>query len=151
MSDVLPAITRKKIGRPRKTLADLPPNWFQIVIDLSDQGKSREQILSQMCRVGKSFSIDLWDALKEREQEFSRALQIGRVLAQAWWENQGQDNLKNREFNTGLWYANMKNRFGWRDQQPDKVPDQLINQELTFADIPSNGDGKHRFAEYLHK
>jgi hypothetical protein len=27
----------------------------------------------------------------------------------------------------------------------------LINQELTFDDIPSNGDGLTRFQEFLHK
>ena len=29
--------------------------------------------------------------------------------------------------------------------------ERFINQELTFDDIPTNGDGKHRFAEFLRK
>jgi hypothetical protein len=40
---------------------------------------------------------------------------------------------------------------------PDAMPvtdednEKLINQELTFEDIPQNGDGQHRFAGFLHK
>lgn len=38
------------------------------------------------------------------------------MLSEAWWEEHGRLNLHNREFNSVLWYMNMKNRFGWRDR-----------------------------------
>jgi hypothetical protein len=47
----------------------------------------------------------------------------------------------------------LKNRqpAKWRDKILEEAPEDLINRELTFDDIPSNGDGMHRFKDFLHK
>lgn len=53
--------------------------------------------------------------------EFAEVVQLGELHCQAWWEKQGRINLHERNFNSGLWYMNMKNRFGWADQQKKEI------------------------------
>lgn len=50
-------------------------------------------------------------------KEFADMIEHGKELCLAWWERQGRINLENKEFNSTLWYMNMKNRHGWRDKQ----------------------------------
>lgn len=48
--------------------------------------------------------------------EMDIALNLGKALAEAWWLHQGRMHLSTKTpFNHVLWYMNMKNRFGWRD------------------------------------
>lgn len=108
----------RNVGRPRKEMKDiLPSNWEEQVYKLSLHGKSECQIRRDLCVVNGKFTKGLWYAFKERYQDFSAAIQIGKQLSQAWWEDCSQANLTSQHFQTGSWYANMKNRFGWRDQQ----------------------------------
>ena len=39
----------------------------------------------------------------------------------------------------------------WREKVDKGEDDRLINQELTFDDIPSNGEGLRRFERFIHK
>ena len=34
---------------------------------------------------------------------------------------------------------------------PPQASEELINSMLTFDDIPKNGDGLHRFKEFIHR
>lgn len=112
----------KKTGKPRAEIKDvLPENWKEIIIQMSMEGCSDVEIRAHLCCKKKRFSHELWYALKEREADFAETLQIGKVLCQAWWEKQGRliehmMHTKGQVFETGLWYSNMKNRFGWRDK-----------------------------------
>jgi hypothetical protein len=106
-----------KPGRPPKKLEDcLPKNWRDIILDMSAEGLSDVEIRAQLCLAGGKFNYDTWYALKDREKEFAETLQIGKLLCQAWWEKQSRISLSDQNFQTGNWYANMKNRFGWRDK-----------------------------------
>jgi hypothetical protein len=45
----------------------------------------------------------------------------------------------------------LKNVAGWRDAKPEEQDGDLINQELSFDDVPLNGDGTHRFAKFIQQ
>lgn len=106
------------MGRPKKMLKDigLPSNWKEIIYGMSAMGCSEVEIRAHFLMLGGQFSQKTWDAIKEREKEFLLTIQKSKILCQAWWEAQSRKSLRNPNFQTGSWYANMKNRFGWRDK-----------------------------------
>lgn len=115
-------------GRPPKKKEDFfPKNWKEKIFEMSAKGMSDIEIRAELCTKKGTFSLDLWYALLKRDEEFSEAVQIGKVLCQAWWEKQSRIRLyhsKGSIFETGSWYANMKNRFGWKDKTEHDVSDR---------------------------
>lgn len=111
---------KNKGGRPPITTKDLPVGWKEIVYSMAAQGMSDVEIKVALSTSGTKrkikFHPDLWKALQEREEEFSETIKIAKQLCEAWWLKEGRVNLRAKNFQTGLWYANMKNRFGWRDK-----------------------------------
>jgi hypothetical protein len=78
----------------------------------------------------------------EEHPEFLDSLNEGRALCEAWWERQGRENLKDKDFNHVLWYMNMKNRHGWRDKHEhtgaDGGPIGLIIERPSRSDDASD-------------
>ena len=137
-------------GRPRKTIQNcLPENWKDIILEMSAKGCSHVEIRAHLCLMGGKFSHETWYALKDREQEFSDTIKIAGVLCQAWWERMGRNNITAQYFQTGLWYANMKNRFGWRDQQPEKSDEEIKERELEFVGMPK-GEVNGRYKRFYN-
>ena len=58
----------------------------------------------------------MWYAIQAVNEEFLETLKTGKLLCEAWWQTKGRENIASRTFQTGLWFANMKNRFHWKDQ-----------------------------------
>jgi hypothetical protein len=63
--------------------------------------------------------------------EFSDAKKIGTEAGRLFWETKGIEGLfsttercgdqgSSKSINATIWIFNMKNRFGWRDKQPDE-------------------------------
>src|SRR3990167_2819399 len=151
MGTKMPNVKKNLGGRPKTTTADLPKNWKDIVINLSARGYSEVGIRSKLCMpTGKPFCYQTWYTLKSRDVEFYETLQIGKVLCQAWWEEKSMKNLlhsKAKVFETGSWYANMKNRFGWRDIQEVEHKGSVYLLEK-FKDTPV-GELKNRLDEII--
>ena len=100
---------KEPFGRPTK----YEPAWMdRALLDLMSEGASIIEVAAAL-QVHPD-TIYEWAKTK---QDFSVTFQNGKRLSQAWWEKKGRVNLENTSFQTGLWYANMKNRFGWRDKQ----------------------------------
>ena len=82
------------------------------------------------------------------DKEFSDTIKKGKELCAAWWEREGRKGLKDKQFNATLWYMNMRNRFGWHDNQ--KVDITTDGQALKFTGFsfldpiakPPGDDGK---------
>ena len=106
------------------------PEMCKKVIELMREGAS-------LCEVAAKLEIceDEIHEWKEQISEFSEALKKGKLLSQVWWEKQGRLNLTNKNFNYTLWYANMKNRFGWSDKKAVQV-DNISERRTGVILIP---------------
>jgi hypothetical protein len=102
--------------RPLEPL-DLKEGWQVIVLELYTIGASDVEIKAEIYKMRGSFSNDLWDRWIKDEDEFSETIKIGKMLSEAWWHKEGRTNLTKSNFNYTGWYMNMKNRFGWADNQ----------------------------------
>lgn len=103
---------KNKGGRPQKTLTDLPTEWRAMVLKDMEEGASKAEVRALLC-VSKS----LFNRWMEDYEEFRETIEEGENRAQAWWERQGRTNLQNRSFNYVGWFMNMRNRFGWSNNQ----------------------------------
>lgn len=92
------------------------PELCEEVIPLLKQGMSIEEIGLEL-DVGYS-TIYKWMDLYP---EFREAIKKGREFSHGWWLKAGRENLAGKDFNSGLWFMNMKNRFGWRNEQKEDV------------------------------
>lgn len=108
-----------KVGRPKAEF-DLPEGWQDEILSLYSQGASDVEIRGLIYKWRDSFSQDLWTRWLKEEDEFSLTIKKGRELCEIWWQKNGRTNLKDKDFNSTLWYMNMKNRFGWADKQENK-------------------------------
>lgn len=106
-----------KTGAPKKSIDKLPENWQEDILKMYTEGASDVEIKALIHSWLGSFSNDLWERWLKEELMFSETIKRGKILSQSWWESQGRKNLSTRDFNSTLWYMNMKNRFGWADTQ----------------------------------
>lgn len=72
--------------------------------------------------------IDTLYEWEKRHPEFSEAKEVGLTHSQAFWEDIGRKMAL--EGNVQAWKFNMKNRFGWRDKEPET---QKAPQEIRLA------------------
>lgn len=104
-------------GRLKESIDTLPEGWETIVLELYAEGASDVEIKATIANWRGSFSNDLWDRWLLEEPIFSETIKKGKMLSHAWWEKTGRKNLHMKDFQSALWYMNMKNRFGWADNQ----------------------------------
>jgi len=122
---------KKKMGRPRIEVSDLPEDWKEIILDLSSQGASIVE-LAVAIDVGRNTFYEL----SERDQDFSNTVKRCKELCEVWWVRNGRTNLGNKEFSYTGWYMNMKNRFNWADKQETKVSGELTtNNKLDLSKL----------------
>jgi len=101
----------REMGRPTK----YKPEMCETVIELMKEGASQQEVLAVL-----DISNDTFYRWKKENEEFSETIKRGIQLSQAWWERKGRISLDDRQFNSTLWYMNMKNRFKWADKQEVK-------------------------------
>jgi len=56
----------------------------------------------------------------EKFESFNTAYEIGQSMYEAWWHQQGKNNLDNRGYNTGLFKYMTMNTLGWSDKNESK-------------------------------
>jgi hypothetical protein len=103
-------------GRLLEDLSSLPKDWYKSVLELYEKGASDVEVKALIYKWRGSFSNDLWDRWMKDEPIFSETIKAGKLLAEAWWNKNGRENLKDKEFNYTGWYMQMKNRYGWTDR-----------------------------------
>lgn len=120
------------MARPKEDLSSLPDNWQKEVLELYKEGASDVEVKALICSYRGSISNDLWERWMNEEPVFSETIKKGKLLSNAWWEKHGRSELQNKEFNSALWYMNMKNRFKWTDRQEASV---TVTENRIFESI----------------
>jgi transposase len=93
---------KRPVGRPSK----YKPEYCERVIEMASEGAS-------MAEYAAEFGIDrttLFD-WRDQHEEFSTALARAKILEQAWFEREARLNMRNKEFNSNLWYRSALSRF----------------------------------------
>lgn len=126
---------KRNPGKPTK----YKPEYCEKLLEHMSEGLSIEAFAG-LIRVHKD-SIYEWVRV---HPEFKEAKDIGESLSLLYWEKLGRDNIINvterdssgnttsRNMNATTWIFNMKNRFRWRDKQPDE--NDNINVNLSLAE-----------------
>lgn len=99
---------KRERGRP----IEYYPGLCEEVVPLLEKGMSIEELGLDL-KVGYS-TIYTW---MEKYPDFLEAIKKGRELSKGWWMKRGRRDLCNKDFNSTLWYMNMRNRFGWGNKQ----------------------------------
>lgn len=115
------------VGRPTKYI----PSMCKVAIDLMSEGASLAEVAAEI-----DVCEDTIQEWKRKSgdyfiEEFSEAIKQGIRKSKAWWEKHGRKNLDNKEFNSTLWYMNMKNRFKWADNQNIEQKVEIDDRSLT--------------------
>jgi hypothetical protein len=122
-----------KVGRKQKTLKDLnlPKNWKDQVLKFTSQGLSKEEIYLRYFRINPQ----LFEALCQRDIEFSLTIKKAEILCKGWWIEQSRKSLKRKNYQSALWFMNMKNRFGWKDKTDieHSLADSTIEKFATLS------------------
>ena len=119
-------IEKRKVGRPKKKISDLPENWEENILDLYKQGGCDIEARAELDGMHEG----LWYRLLQDEEEFSQVIKKGRLLAEAWWRRMSRLYLKAGEINTGLYALNMRNRFKWFDANRQGESIENIGEKL---------------------
>ncbi len=124
---------KKLIGRPKIMIKDLPQDWVKKITDLAEVGGSDVEMRVAL----DCMSDDLWYRLIAEEEEFSRTVNKAKLIARAWWERNGRENLHNNKFNSRLWNLNMSNRFAWHEKK------ESSNETICFNCFTENQRKKY--------
>jgi hypothetical protein len=136
----IPKFEFRGVGRPAKTLEDLPQGWQETILQEMAQGASKQEIKALLGVSNDQHAR--WTKTPEEGQaddyqEYREAIKRGEQLCEAWWEKTGRTNLQTPYFSATLWYMNMKNRFGWKDKSEvvnsDPGRDELAKQAINLG------------------
>jgi len=109
-------------GRPSK----YKPEFCDTVLAMLKEGMCKYEIALEL-----DIDVHTLDNWANAHEEFLTALKKGDGFAQGWWRRHGRLNIHNKDFNSGLWFMNMKNRWGWSDKQSVEQNTNISMSEAT--------------------
>ena len=89
----------------------LRPDWASIALAEYSGGASDSEVTSALQITQGEFANYCAE-----DENFATVVEYGREMAKAFWYRQARQNLNNPKFQTTLWYAVMKNRYGWAEK-----------------------------------
>jgi hypothetical protein len=121
-----------KMGRPR------------VVIDLETAEKLGQlQCTYKECAAFMGIPEGTLVNREDFTSAFKKGLETGKISLR-----RTQFRLAEKSAGMAIWlgkqYLGQTEKFEFNDER-------MINQEITFDDIPGNGDGMSRFERFLHK
>lgn len=100
------------------------PEMCEEVIGCYIDGMSDAQICRELYISRDTF----YEWVKHRE-DFAAAVKVGKVWSEAWWIDKAQQAVEGTiKIDSKVWFANMKNRFSWRDNpaEPKEEGGELL-------------------------
>lgn len=111
---------KKKVGRP----STYKPEYCEQLIEHMSQGLSFESFAGRINTTKQT--LYTWT---QQYPDFLDAKKRGEEKSREVWEKMGMKGMwSGKKFNPTVWIFNMKNRFGWRDQQNEME----VSQRGTF-------------------
>ena len=89
------------------------------VSNLFDEGGSIAEV-SRMMGINRSTFRSWTDGTDMLKKPFREIVELGKEAAEAWWLQQGRENIDNRSFNNSLWSLNMVNRYSWNSNKKEE-------------------------------
>jgi len=103
-------------------------------ISLAKEGMSDVEIAAEF-----GVSTGTLRGWSEKFADFNTAYEVGQAMHEAWWLQEGKNNLDNRGYNTGLFKFITGNKLGYSDKMESKnlnvtagvlmVPNQMTNED----------------------
>lgn len=109
------------MGRKR---AELPENWKETAISLMTEGAHMTKVLKEL-GISRTTHYGLCDS----NDEYRETIEQGKLLSEAWWTEQGRENVKNKNFNNTLFIFMMKAVFKWKDNHGQAKDDNDLPSE----------------------
>ena len=124
-----------KRGKPKEKYKATPDkylrkDWQDYILGIMSEGASLAEVKGDL-----AISNDLHARWIKEEPIYAEAIKKGIGFSQAWWEREGRENLRNKNFSYVGWYMNMKNRFGWKDRQDYTSGDKPLPKPI--MEIPN--------------
>lgn len=101
-------------------MRDGDPNYHALDKYYPEMCEQAEDFLAN----GKSFAalageLDIAEQTvyewQKKYPDFDRACKIGKAKGQAWWENQGDSNMENKNYNATMYIFKMKSQYKVKD------------------------------------
>ena len=135
------------------------PKFCEQLIEHMSKGYSYESFAA-IAKVNRSTLYD-WE---KSHPEWVTAKDEGFEQCLLWWESQGIQGLwseteynekgkplKSRSINASLFIFNMKNRFKWRDKQPDEIDTSIVNTNTQNVSALSDEELQKRAEELIKR
>lgn len=120
---------KSKGGRPTK----YEDRFLEIAEKYLAGGKSVTQLAKHL-NVAKS-TVYKW---AEENKAFSDALELGKEFSQAYWEDELENMMYNKEVNSPLVKLYFANRFGWSDKVETKNENANVEKVKSFSEMYGN-------------
>lgn len=122
---------RKMAMTYESIVAELPEDWQKTALAMYDSGASDREVMREL-----GLTPSRWKTLEQAlTGEFMEVVELGRMLSHAWWETLGRKSVKDKDLNTSLYVAVMKNRFGWSEKQNDPNISGVDASNLSDEDL----------------
>lgn len=138
--NLVPALIEKKsLISVTKYKPETHPIEF---IDFSRRGMSEVEIAAEF-----QVSVRAIKRWAEKFESFSIAYEIGQAMHEAWWINQGKNNLNARDFNTNLFKFLTSNKLGYSDKMETKSTNLNIHGVLLAPDVVTEDEWEQENSE----
>lgn len=102
---------------------------IEVLVKEYEEGASDVEVCASLKMPMREFDKRLRD-----DSTFLELVEYGRLAAKAWWLRQSRKSTHDKTFNFQVWYAHMKNRYGWSDKTEisdnSKPLEQLSREQL---------------------